>query len=116
MEAPTLLLPSSVLVAMTKSFFKVMPGRNGCPRLPPMEAPTLLLPYTVLVAMADEIIFHGHAGMEWLPSVAPNGGSHTPIAIYRACGIGHAGMEWLPSVAPNGGSDTPIAIYSACGY
>eukprot|EP00977_Amphora_coffeiformis_P021566 scaffold9489_cov107-Amphora_coffeaeformis.AAC.1 len=76
----------------------------------------------VVKMKADKIIFHGHAGMEWLPSVAHNGGSHTPIAIYSACDIdeiiihGHAGMEWLPLVAPNGGSDTPIAIYSACGY
>eukprot|EP00977_Amphora_coffeiformis_P012433 scaffold3071_cov99-Amphora_coffeaeformis.AAC.1 len=67
-----------------------MPAWNGCPRLPPMEVPTLLLPSTVLVALADEIIFHGIAGMEWLPSVAPNGGSHTPIAIYSSCGIGSA--------------------------
>eukprot|EP00977_Amphora_coffeiformis_P020783 scaffold8479_cov87-Amphora_coffeaeformis.AAC.1 len=65
-----------------------MPAWNGCPRLPPMEAPKLLLPSTVLVTLADEIIFQGHAGMEWLPSVAPNGGSHTAIAIYNACGIG----------------------------
>eukprot|EP00977_Amphora_coffeiformis_P026646 scaffold28639_cov76-Amphora_coffeaeformis.AAC.1 len=65
-----------------------MPAWNGCPWLPPMEVPTLLLPSTVFVTLADEIIFYSHAGMEWLPSVAPNGGSHTAIAIYSACGIG----------------------------
>eukprot|EP00977_Amphora_coffeiformis_P024911 scaffold17625_cov139-Amphora_coffeaeformis.AAC.2 len=65
-----------------------MPAWNSCPRLPPMDVPILLLPSTVLVALADEIIFHGHVGMEWLPLVAPNGGSHTPIAIYSSCGIG----------------------------
>eukprot|EP00977_Amphora_coffeiformis_P004768 scaffold1020_cov114-Amphora_coffeaeformis.AAC.2 len=72
MKVPSLLLPSTVLVAS----------------LPKMKVPSLLLPSTVLVALADEIIFHGNAGMEWLPSVAPNGGSHTPIAIYSSCGIG----------------------------
>eukprot|EP00977_Amphora_coffeiformis_P023360 scaffold13117_cov126-Amphora_coffeaeformis.AAC.1 len=121
MKVPSLLLPSTVLVALTKSYFTVMPAWNGCPRLPQMKVATLLLPSTVLVTLADKIIFHGNAGMEWLPSVAPNEGSVTTIAINSAFDIDkiifhdNAGMEWLPSVAPNEGSVTAIAIYSSCG-
>eukprot|EP00977_Amphora_coffeiformis_P023361 scaffold13117_cov126-Amphora_coffeaeformis.AAC.2 len=96
-----------------------MPAWNGCPRLPPMKVASLLFPSTVLVTLADEIIFHGNAGMEWLLSVAPNGGSHTPIAIYGSCGIGRQNHFlrscWHGIVAQNEGSVTAIAIYSSCG-